>query len=293
MAADDIRAMSDALAADPSSLVFLPLAEALLARGEFSHAERVAQRGAARHAARADAHDLVARIALAQGDEARATAAWERVLQLAPAFGTAHRGLGFIMYRRGLLTEALGHLEQASADDPEDAGVQAAIDAVRAAMARALGAEGGDAGDASAQAEAAQAEAAPPARPTSAAPASPDTLFDEILGDTTQVALLLEADGVVVAGRYHTADGTDLGAVIGAHLSGVSDEAERAMRHFGLGQWTRIVLETEVAVIAMAPVGTPVTLVAAPRDIPLGFVRRTLDRCSATARHWLAAWEAP
>ena len=292
MAADDIRAMSDALAVDPSSLVFLPLAEALLARGEFSHAERVAQRGAergaARHAARADAYDLVARIALAQGDEDRAAAAWETVLQLVPAFGTAHRGLGFIMYRRGWLTEALGHLEQASADDPEDAGVQAAIDAVRAAMARALGAEGGDAGDASAQ-----AEAAPPARPTSAAPASPDTLFDEILGDTTQVALLLEADGVVVAGRYHTADGTDLGAVIGAHLSGVSDEAERAMRHFGLGKWTRIVLETEVAVIAMAPVGTPVTLVAAPRDIPLGFVRRTLDRCSATARHWLAAWEAP
>jgi predicted regulator of Ras-like GTPase activity (Roadblock/LC7/MglB family) len=208
MAADDIRAMSEALAAEPASLVFLPLGEALLARGEYSHAQRVAQRGATRHPARVDAHDLVARIALAQGDEGRAMEAWRRVLALAPRFGTAHRGLGFLHYRQGDLARALEHLE---------------------------------------------------------------------------------ADGVVAAGHYATADGTDLGAVIGAHLSGVSDEAQRAMRHFGLGSWTRIVIESEAAVVAMAPVGTPVVLVAAPRDVPLGFVRRTLDRCVATARGWLGA----
>jgi predicted regulator of Ras-like GTPase activity (Roadblock/LC7/MglB family) len=101
------------------------------------------------------------------------------------------------------------------------------------------------------------------------------------------VALLLDADGLVVAGTYATADGTDLGAVIGAHLSGVSDEAERAMRHFGLGAWTRILLESEAATLMMSPAQDGVTLVAAPREVPLGFVRRTLDQCQVLARRWL------
>ena len=88
----DIRTMSEQLAADPSSLVFLPLAEQLLARGELAHASRVARKGADRHAHRADVHDLVARIALAQGDEATAERAWQQALAIAPEFGAAHRG---------------------------------------------------------------------------------------------------------------------------------------------------------------------------------------------------------
>jgi hypothetical protein len=46
MGADDIHAMSETLAADPGSLVFLPLAEALLARGDLArcaHIERMHQ----------------------------------------------------------------------------------------------------------------------------------------------------------------------------------------------------------------------------------------------------------
>jgi predicted regulator of Ras-like GTPase activity (Roadblock/LC7/MglB family) len=273
MAADDIRSMSEALAADPQSLVFLPLAEALLARAEYSHASRVAQRGAARHPSRVDAHDLVARIALALGDDDRAMTAWETVLAIAPGFGTAHRGLGFIHYRRGELSRALAHLEAARDEDPADEGVRDAIAAVHEAM----GAEAVDMPDGE--------DAAVPA--AAFAGATPATLFDEALGDTAQVALLLESDGVVAAGRYETADGTDLGAIIGAHLSGVSDEALRAMRHFGLGAWTRIVIESEAAVVAMAPAGPTVVLLAAPRDVPLGFVRRTLDRCLQLARGWL------
>lgn len=306
MAADDIRAMSDALAADPSSLAFLPLGEALLARGEYAHASRVAQRGAARHAGRADAHDLVARIALAQGDEARADEAWTTVLGLSPGFGTAHRGLGFLRYRQGRLEEARAHLEAALAEDATDASVLSALDAVAAAEAAA---EPAAEATSEVAAEAAPApkrkptfagiDPPPPHRPTHAGADAPSptatssaahhaaTLFDALLGDSAQVALLLESDGVVAAGRYETSDGTDLGAVLGAHLSGVSDEAQRAMRHFDLGAWTRITMETDAAIIAMAPVGEPVVLVAAPQEMPLGFVRRTLERCATTARAWL------
>lgn len=263
MAAEEIRSLSEQLAADPQSLVFLPLAEALLARGDLANAASVAQRGATRHSGRTEAHDLVARIALAQGEEARAEAAWESVLLLDPGFGTAHRGLGLVRYRQGRLDEARDHLTRAALDDPADAAVRAALEAVQrlitARVPRALEVAG----------------------------ASAAALFDPILEDSKQVALLLDAEGLISAGEYRTAEGADLGPEMGAHLTGVSDEADRAMRHFGLGAWTRMVIETEAAVVAMAPVADAMMLVAAPRDVPLGFARRTLERCLGVARTWL------
>ncbi|MEX2181983.1 MAG: roadblock/LC7 domain-containing protein [Gemmatimonadaceae bacterium] len=275
MSAEEIRTLSETLAADPGSLVFLPLAEALLARHDLAHAARVARRGAERHADRADAHDLVARIALAQGDAAAAEAAWQAVLARVPDFGAAHRGLGFLRYQQGRYDEAERHLGVARAASPDDPALESAWQAVQAARAARGGGE-------------------PPTVPSPAPWAAPPvgaagaaTLFDGLLGGSAQVALLLDADGLVVAGRYETAAGEDLGAVIGAHLSGVSDEAARAMRHFGLGAWTRIALESEAATVAMAPAGDAIALVAAPREVPLGLVRRTLEQCVAQAERWL------
>ena len=275
MSADDIRALSEQLAADPQSLAFLPLAEALLSRGDLEHAARVAQRGAVRHAGRTEAHDLVARIALAQGDEARAESAWESVLALEPRFGTAHRGLGLVRYRQGRLDEALFHLTQAATDDPADQVVRSALDAVRGVV---------ESRDASAPASRKSAIV-----PADVAGESAAALFDPILEDSRQVALLLDAEGLIAAGEYRTADGRDLGPEIGAHLTGVSDEADRAMRHFGFGAWTRLVIETEAATVAMAPVDDAMALVAAPADVPLGFARRTLERCVGVARSWLGS----
>jgi hypothetical protein len=46
--------------------------------------------------------------------------------------------------------------------------------------------------------------------------------------------------------------------------------------------------ETEVATIALGPVlEDSLTLVAAARTIPLGLVRRVLDRCVQRAESWL------
>jgi len=281
MSAEEIRSMSEQLAADPSSLVFLPLGEALLARGDLAHAARVARRGTERHTTRADAQDLVARIALAQDDAATAEQAWNTALAIVSDFGAAHRGLGFLRYQQGRFDEAERHLGIARAASPGDPALEAAWQAVQSgrSVARASAAV------AAVAAPVVAVEPAPMQRASGAEGAA--TLFDPVLGDTAQVALLLDRDGLVVAGRYQTADGTDLGAVIGAHLSGVSDEAARAMRHFGLGKWTRIALESAAATISMAPADEGVVLVAAPRDVPLGFVRRTLDQCAALARRWL------
>jgi predicted regulator of Ras-like GTPase activity (Roadblock/LC7/MglB family) len=297
MSADSIHAMSETLAADPASLVFIPLAEALLGRGDLVHAARVAQRGMARHPGRVDAHDLVARIALAQGDEGRAEAAWRAVLGIDPSFGTAHRGLGLVRYRQGRLGEALEHLSAAAHEDPADATVRTALDAVRSVIA-ARGAAVPEPHVPEAHVPEAHlpADVAPTDEHPSAGRAlehadvagdSAAALFDPILADSKVVALLLDEYGLVAGGQYHTASGSDLGSEIGAHLTGVGEEAERAMRHFGLGQWTRLAIETEAATLAMAPTGTGAVLIAAPRDVPLGYVRRTLERCVAVARLWL------
>lgn len=309
MAGDDIHAMSETLAADPGSLVFLPLAESLLARGDLGRAMRVAQRGATRHAERTDAHDLVARIALAQGEEVRAEEAWGTVLGIDPGFGNAHRGLGLVRYRQGRLDEAREHLAYAAHLDPVDHTVRSALDAVEGVIAARDGrgsslspvppeamffADEAPAWQPETHAEAqaeAHAEAQAAEHAGDVAGESAARLFDPILDDSKQVALLLDAAGLVNAGQYVTAEGRDLGSEIGAHLTGVSDEAERAMRHFKLGRWTRLAIETEAATIAMAPVGpgpdASAVLVAAPRDVPLGFVRRTLERCLVLARGWL------
>jgi predicted regulator of Ras-like GTPase activity (Roadblock/LC7/MglB family) len=309
MSSDDIHAMSETLARDPGSLIFLALGEALLARGDLARALRVAQRGAQRHVARLDAHDLHARVALAMGDEARAEDAWATVLRIDATFGTAHRGLGLLRYRQGRLDEARDHLAYAAHQDPGDGVVRAALEAVQGVItqrdAAAAAAVAAAAASATARASAVVtadelidaavveppepvvAPAGPMPEAPDAAGDSPAHLFDPILEDSKQIALLLDADGLVAAGSYVTADGRDLGTELGAHLSGVGEEAERAMRHFKLGLWTRLVIETQAATIEMAPTDTGAVLVAASRDVPLGFVRRTLDRCTTIARQWL------
>lgn len=264
MSAEQIRALSDQLAAEPSSLVFLPLGEALLARGELAHALRVVRRGAERNPERSDALELLARIYLAQGDAAMAEAAWAAVLERDPEDPAARRGLATLRHRQGR--------QSAPVEAVSDAPASASADAVRVPV-RGVG-------EVVHEGPSAEAPSAP--RVTDAG-----RLFAMALEDSAQAALLLDAEGLVVAGTYETEDGDDVGAMIGAQLSGVSEEAARAMRHFGLGQWTRLLIESEAATVMMAPSGDGVTLVAAAREVPLGFVRRTLDRCAVAARAWL------
>jgi predicted regulator of Ras-like GTPase activity (Roadblock/LC7/MglB family) len=91
----------------------------------------------------------------------------------------------------------------------------------------------------------------------------------------------------VLAGADADADGRDASREVGAQLSGVSDEAARAMRHLDLGAWTSLVFETDAASVALAPVGDTLLVVAADRRVPLGFVRRLLCLADARARQWL------
>jgi predicted regulator of Ras-like GTPase activity (Roadblock/LC7/MglB family)/predicted Zn-dependent protease len=275
---DDVSRLSDELARDPASRVFVPLGETLRKQGQLDLALKVTVRGLERHPHFADAHDLLARIAVDRGEMERAFDEWDMVLRLAPGHLGALRGMGFVCFQQGRLAEAEQYLSAAVAAGDADEGLALALSNVRASRQHVAGTAaargGGNAGE-------------PAALPPGTSK-DPHFLFADVLTEAEQTALLLDAEGFVLAGAYVGYDGRDVAQEVGAELSGVTDAARRATRHLSLGEWTSIVFETEVAVVAMAPsAGDGLLVIATSRSTPLGLVRRLLDRCSDRARRWL------
>lgn len=277
---DDIRRLSDELARDPSSLAFLTLGEALRRQGDVDVALKVALRGLERHPHNAHAHDLLARIAADRGELERAFDEWDMVLRLAPGHVGALKGLGFVRYQQGRHEEAERYLSEAAA-----LGGGAQVDGALAALRRAATPP---LSHTPANGNGAHADAAPDGIGDDPIATDPHRLFADLLGELEQTALLLDARGLVLAGAYVDEQGNDVAQEVGAELSGMSDEAQRATRHLDLGDWRAIVVETEVAVVAMTPTEADgLVLVAAARSVPLGLVRRVLDRCATRARRWM------
>ena len=292
--ADDIRRLSDELARDPSSLVFLQLGELLRQQGQVDVARKVAIRGLERHSHNAEAHDLLARIEVDRGELQPAFDEWDMVLRIDPSHAGARKGMGFVAYRQGKLVEAERYLSDAATADPEDASIASALAFVRKQLA------------APAPAPAASDDARPerpttvmqrlaeeaglkPAWSDGTAGQSARMLLSDTIGDGEQTILLLDSSGRVMAGAYVGQDGRDHGQEVGAELSGVSDEAQRAMRHLDLGDWSSIVFETDAAIVALGPAPSEgLIVVAALRATPLGFVRRLQDKALERAREWLA-----
>jgi predicted regulator of Ras-like GTPase activity (Roadblock/LC7/MglB family) len=327
--ADEIRRLSDDLARDPSSLVFMPLADALRRAGQLDIALRVALRGLDRHPYVADAHDVLARIHADRGDLERAADEWEMALRLDPNHAQANLGLGFVDFRRGKLESAERRLSAAGAAE-ETPGVAAALAHVRSALGSRTA---NDAVSTPARNVGTLIDASGPNVITAAEPSSPDVaplpetrvremprvpaaprevvvarstppaiveypapdpsrarqLFVPVLDASDQSALLVDADGLVLAGTYLDPGGHDVGEVVAAELAGVSSEAERAMRYLALGAWTSLLVEADEAVVAMtpAPLGS-LLVVATSRQTPVGLVRLLLDRALTRARDWLA-----
>jgi predicted regulator of Ras-like GTPase activity (Roadblock/LC7/MglB family)/predicted Zn-dependent protease len=276
---DDVRRLSDELARDPASRVFVPLGEALRKQGQLDLALKVTVRGLERHPHFADAHDLLARISVDRGEMERAFDEWDMVLRLTPGHLGALRGMGFVCFQQGRLAEAEQYLSAAVAAGDADEGLALALANVRAAQAHVAGAPASFGGSNAAASDV----VLPPGTSR-----DPHFLFADVLTEAEQTALLLDAEGFVLAGAYVAYDGRDVAQEVGAELSGVTDAARRATRHLQLGEWTSIVFETEVAVVAMAPsAGDGLLVIATSRSTPLGLVRRLLDRCSDRARRWL------
>jgi len=288
--ADDVRRWSDELARDPASLVFLQLGETLRRQGQLDLALKIAMRGLERHSHNTDAHDLLARIAVDRGELQRAFDEWDMVLRLTPSHIGALKGMAFVRYQQGNTEEAEQYLRRA-AEQGGDAEIEAALARMRAGRGTrdaGRGTRDAEVGTRGEERGARGAETEPRPAPRAAHPADSRALFADILGEHEQTALLLDDQGLVLAGVYLGENGSDVGAEVGAELSGVTDSARRAARHLDIGDWRAIVLETEVAVVTMGPsVGDGLLLVAASKATPLGLVRRVLDRCLERARAWL------
>ena len=269
--ADDVRRWSDELARDPNSLVFLELGEALRRQRQLDVAHKIALRGVERHPRNADAHDLVARIAVDRGDLTMARERWSTVLQLVPGHGGALKGMGYVSYQEGRFGDAERYLSHVAATDGDEHVTTALATVRRTSMSLPA--------------------VPPPAAETNARVAAPDDparLFADVLLDDGQTAILLDAGGYVLGGVYIDANGADVSTDVGAQLSGITDEVRRAMKYLDIGDWKSITFETQVAVVAMAPsADASLVVLATSRATPLGLVRRLLDRCTALATSWL------
>ena len=268
--ADRIRRWSDELARNPNSLVFLELGEALRRSRQLDVAHKIALRGAERHPRNADAHDLVARIAVDRGDLKTASERWAVVLQLVPGHSGALKGMGYVSYQEGRFADAERYLAHVAATDGSER-VTSALETVRR-TSMSLPA------------------VLPPSTDSSPRLDAPDSrhLFADLLLDDGQTAILLDSGGYVLGGVYIDANGDDVASDVGAQLSGITDEIRRAMRHLDIGEWSSITFETQAAVVAMAPsMDASLVVVAASRATPIGLVRRLLDRCAARAASWL------
>jgi predicted regulator of Ras-like GTPase activity (Roadblock/LC7/MglB family) len=196
------------------------------------------------------------------------------------------KGLGFLAYRVGDLKNAERYLQQAREQDPEDAGLARAHDRVNGEL-RATNSEL-RATNGNGHAPAPAQHGSDDANGVSSGAVRARELFATLLGDGDRTALLLDRDGLVLAGTYVDEQGRDAGDEIGAELSGVSEEATRALSHLGLGAWHAILVEAQHATIGLAPASDgAIVLVAAARDTHVGFVRRLLKQARDRADEWL------
>lgn len=250
---DDIRSLSAQLAAEPHSMAFLPLGEALRRRGQFAAALAVAETGARRYPALADAWDLIARIRSDRGEGDAAFDAWTEALRFDPRHLGALRGLAYLAFRAGDVERAERHLRAAAEALPDDAGVQRALERVGTAR-RQQPAPGGD---------------APP-------------------GGEGVATLLMDDQGRLLAGHLTRPQGGDVSEAVAAQLAGVSREASRATRLLDLGDWMGLAVECpDRGLYLIPPTGDSLLLASAPAELPAGRLALAAERAGAAARRWL------
>lgn len=280
MSNEDIRVLTAQLAADPSSLVFLPLGEALRRRGQLDAAEKIAIAGLTRYPELADAHDLLARILGDRGDLERAFDEWDIALRLDGRHAGAHKGIGFLYYVAGDLPKALEHLDSAYAADPGAEGVAAAVARVREALATPESAVPAPAPSAGAT----RVTDAPPAAP---APAPAPAVFAGLEGAQDGL-LLLDSNGLRLGGGLTAPGGAPVGDAVAAHLAGVVRDASRAVRLLSLGNWTSVAAETADANLYLcAPNDESLLLLVRDNSVPIGRLALQAERASEAARRWL------
>ncbi len=279
---EDIRVMTSQLAADPTSLVFLPLGEALRRRRQLASAQKVAVAGLSRYPDLADAHDLYARILGDSGDFEVAFDEWGIALRLDPGHAGAHKGIGFLYFVAGELPKAQEHLEQAREVMPDDEGIAAAIARVR----EGLGEAAGESPAPPVLAQEPVAEPVPDAAETEAELEMP-AVFVGFEGAEDGL-LLVDAQGRRLGGGLQSPDGLDVADRVAAYLAGVSREASRATKLLEMGAWESLTVQAPDGNFHLvAPTADTILLVARASSVPLGRLAALSVRASEAANQWM------
>lgn len=271
---EDIRTLSAQYAADPASLVFLRLGEALRQRGQVDAALKVALQGLGRYPHLPDAHDLYARILTDRHDYATAFDEWDTALRHAPHHIGAHKGIGFLYYRAGEPEHALHHLRVAADLDPEDVGLRAAVERVG----------GGQ------EIWEAPLPEAPPITPASAERAATAAAADPFAGleGGRERLLLVNADGLRLGGGLLANDGRDVSDAAAAVLASTTREAARAAKLLELGDWDHLTIEGASVSACILPATSDTSLLATmDAGLPAGQLAFYADRAAKAARSWL------
>ena len=273
---EDLRIMTSQLAADPTSLVFLPLGEELRRRKQLASAQKVAVAGLSRYPNLADAHDLYARILGDGGDFEAAFDEWGIALRLDPGHSGAHKGIGFLYFVAGELPRALEHLQKATAAMPDDEGIAAAIARVKEGL-----------GQVAEEAPAATLpESAPVEEEETLAP-EPDDVFAGFEGAEDRL-LLVDEQGRRLAGGLRAPGGVDVADRVAAYLAGVSREAARATKLLEMGSWESLTIQSANGNFHLvAPTADTILLVGRPSDVPLGRLAALSERAAQVASRWM------
>jgi tetratricopeptide (TPR) repeat protein len=296
---DDIRTLTARVAEEPTSLAFLELAEALRRRGQLDAAGKVARGGLIRYPGLADAHDLMARILSDQADFAGAFDAWADALRLDPMRTGALKGIAFLYFRAGDAAAAIEHLQRAAEVDPDEISIAQALARVRRGSRAMPNAPEPVEEEMPAPAPVPAAVEQPPAQPERAAaqrqPVTAGSLpaMDEAGSafaaiDGGRSVVLVDANGLLLAGSLTTPEGAENGDRVAAELAGVSREASRAGRLLGLGQWHSITLECPDAhCVLVQPTTDTILLAAREPSLPIARVVLVAERAAREAKTWL------
>jgi tetratricopeptide (TPR) repeat protein len=274
---DDIRALSAQLAQDPQSLVFLRLGEALRRKGQLEAAVRVAMNGLERHPHLADAHDLYARCLTDKHDYERAFDEWDMAVRIAPHHTGALKGLAFLYFKVGDLTQAEAHLEAARKVEPNDPGLEQAFAMIR----------GGAPAPAAELPAIDLPVASPPAASPTAAALDEARVFSGLEG-ANEGLLLIDGAGRVLGGALKDGSGKEVTDAVAAYLAGVSQEAARTAKLLGLGAWTGLSAEGQHGNVHLShPTAEALLLVVRDRGVPLGRLAVLAQRATAMAKRWI------
>jgi tetratricopeptide (TPR) repeat protein len=279
---EDIRTLTTRLAEEPGSLAFLELAEALRRRGQLEAAGKVARGGLSKYPGLADAHDLMARILSDQGDLAGAFDAWADALRIDPMRTGALKGIAFLYFRAGDADAAIEHLQRAAEADPDDESIAQALVKVR----RESRSVSHRPVEPAPEPEAATDPASNPAPNPISQPTDPGSPFADMDGGRSLV--LVDANGLRLAGSLPSPSGEETGDRVAAQLAGVSREAARATRLLGLGTWQSITLESSDGhFVLVRPTGETVLLAAREQSLPMARVVLLAERAARAAKQWL------